>query len=137
MAFAQRKQQLAILALFFLLMRLGPILISAEPLNSMPQDVFDGMRQSFRADKASGVHARYQFELAGANGGRWWIEVNERKVKMGRGTIPRPDVTLVATDKDWVALSNGHLSGVWAVLTGRLKIHGDQRLARKLDEMFP
>ena len=108
-----------------------------EPANSTPQQVFDGMRQSFRADKAKGVHARYQWELSGPNGGQWWIEVNDGKFKMERGKIDNPNVTFVASDNTWVALSNGTLKGTWAVLTGRLKVRGSQSLARKLDEIFP
>src|SRR6266704_1956273 len=91
---------------------------------STPQQVFDGMRESFRADKAKGVHARYQWELSGPNGGQWWIEVNDGKFKMERGKIDNPDVTFVASDKTWVALSNGTLKGTWAVLTGRLRVRG-------------
>ena len=41
---------------------------SNEPRSSTPQDVFDGMRKSFRADKAKGVNVRYQFELSGPSG---------------------------------------------------------------------
>lgn len=110
---------------------------SSEPPNTTPQQVFDGMRESFRADKAKGVHARYQWELSGPNGGQWWIEVNDGKFKMERGKIDNPDVTFVASDKTWVALSNGTMKGTWAAITGRLKVRGSQSLARKLDEMFP
>ena len=110
---------------------------STEPPNVTPQDVFDGMRQSFQAQKAKGVHLKYQWELSGPNGGEWWIEVNDGKFQMGRGKIDKPDVRFVATDKTWVALSNGTLGGTWAFFTGRLKIHGSQNAARKLDEMFP
>ena len=39
--------------------------------------------------------------------------------------------------KDWVAVSNGQLGGTWAYMTGRLKIRGDQGLARKLGQIFP
>jgi putative sterol carrier protein len=110
---------------------------SNEPSNSTPQQVFDGMRQSFQANKAKGVHARYQWELSGPQGGEWWIDVNDGAYKMGRGKIDHPSVTFVAKDKDWVAVSNGQLGGTWAYLTGRLKIRGDQAVARKLGEMFP
>ncbi len=110
---------------------------SSEPANSTPQEVFDGMRQSFQAEKAKGVHARYQWELSGPNGGEWWIDVNDGTFKMGKGKIDNPSVTFVASDKNWVALSNGTLGGKWAFFTGRLKIHGDKGLARKLDEIFP
>jgi putative sterol carrier protein len=110
---------------------------SSEPANSTPQEVFDGMGQSFQAEKAKGVHARYQWELSGPNGGEWWIDVNDGTFKMGKGKIDNPSVTFVASDKNWVALSNGTLGGKWAFFTGRLKIRGSQSLARKLDEIFP
>ena len=109
---------------------------SSEPDNSTPQQVFDGMRENFHAEKAKGVHLRYQFQLSGPQGGDWWIEVNDGKCKIDKGKIDNADVTFIASDKDWVALSNGKLKGWWAFLTGRLKIHGEQTLARKLDEMF-
>jgi putative sterol carrier protein len=113
------------------------IAASNEPLNATPQDVFDGMRESFQAQKAKGVHLKYQFQLSGPKGGEWWIDVNDGKCQMGRGKIDKPDVTFVATDRTWVALSNGTLGGPWAFFTGLLKIHGSQNAARKLDEMFP
>jgi putative sterol carrier protein len=105
--------------------------------DTIPQQVFDGMRESFRADKAKGVQARYEFDLSGPHGGVWWIEVEDGKFKMGRGKIAKPDVIFSATDDDWVALSNGTLAGWWAHLSGRLQIRGSQALARKLDEMCP
>src|ERR1700719_4374858 len=105
--------------------------------NATPQQVFDGMRQSFQADKAKGVHARYQWELSGPNGGEWWIDVNDGTFKMGRGKIDNPSVTFITSDNDWVAMSNGTLGGQLGLFTGRLKIRGSQSLARKLDEIFP
>ncbi len=110
---------------------------AASTEHSTPQQVFDGMRQSFQANKAKGVHARYQWELSGPQGGQWWIDVDDGKYKMGKGKISNPSVTFVAKDKDWVAVSNGKLGGTWAYMTGRLKIRGDQGLARKLGEIFP
>jgi putative sterol carrier protein len=110
---------------------------SDETPNSTPQDVFDGMRKSFRPDQAKGVHARYQWVLSGPNGGEWWIEVNDGTFRMGRGKTENPDVTFITSDRDWVRLSNGTLGGKWAFFTGRLKIRGSQSLARKLDEIFP
>ena len=111
--------------------------VAAEHHDSTPQEVFDSMRGSFQPAKAKGVHARYQWYLSGPHGGQWWIDVEDGKYKMGKGKIPNPNVTFVATDKNWVAVSNNELGGTWAYLTGRMKIRGDQRIARKLDEIFP
>lgn len=105
--------------------------------NSTPQQVFDGMSQGFQADKAKGVHAKYQWELSGPNGGEWWIEVNNATFKIGRGKIDNPSVTFITSDNDWVAMSNGKLKGTWAFMIGRLKVRGSQTIARKLDEIFP
>jgi len=110
---------------------------STKQPDSTPQQVFDSMRGSFQANKAKGVHARYQWDLSGPEGGQWWIDVNDGKYKMGKGRIDNPSVTFVAKDKDWVAVSNGQLGGTWAYMTGRLKIRGDQGLARKLGQIFP
>ncbi len=110
---------------------------SNEPDASTPQQVFDSMRGSFKADKAKGVHARYQWELSGPNGGEWWIDVNDGTYKMGKGKIDNPSVTFITSDNDWVAMSNGKLKGTWAFMTGRLKVRGSQAVARKLDEIFP
>src|ERR1700731_4741620 len=119
-----------------ILAMLGSSALRAED-NSTPQQVFDGMKQSFHADKAKGVHAKYQWELSGPNGGDWWIEVNDGTFKMGRGKIDNPSVTFITSDNDWVAMSNGKLKGTWAFMTGRLKVRGSQSIARKLDEIFP
>ena len=110
---------------------------AAEHLDSTPQHVFDLMHGSFQPAKAKGVHARYQWDLSGPNGGEWWIDVNDGTYKMGKGQIDHPNVTFVAKDKDWVAICHDELSGTWAYLTGRLKVRGDQGVARKLGEMFP
>src|SRR5262245_61959882 len=113
---------------------------SAAPAShgdSTPQDVFDAMRGSFQSAKAKGVHARYQWDLSGPHGGEWWIEVNDGTYQMGKGKISNPTVTFVAKDKDWVAICHDQLSGTWAYLTGRLKVRGDQNVARKLGEVFP
>ena len=132
MSFADRSIFLIALAMFA-----GAAITLADRAESTPQDVFDAMRGSFQPAKAKGVHARYQWDLSGPNGGQWWIEVNDGTYKMGKGQIDHPNVTFRASDKDWVAVCHDQLSGTWAYLVGRLKVRGDQGLARKLGEIFP
>jgi alkyl sulfatase BDS1-like metallo-beta-lactamase superfamily hydrolase len=115
----------------------GAAITLADRTESTPQEVFDGMRGSFQPAKAKGVHVRYQWDLSGPNGGEWWIEVNDGTYKLGKGKIPDPNVTFTAKDKDWVAICRDQLSGTWAYFTGRLRVRGDQTVARKLGEMFP
>jgi len=111
----------------------------SEPLtdNSTPADVFESMRRNFKATASKGVHAHYQFNLSGPSGGVWWIVVNDGEFAMGKGSTENPDVIMTSTDRDWVLLATGSLGGFRAFLTGRLKVTGDQNLARKLDAIFP
>src|SRR5215831_17697661 len=102
---------------------------AASHVDSTPQEVFDAMRGSFQPAKAKGVHAKYQWDLSGPNGGQWWIDVEDGKYKMGKGKIDNPTVTFMTSDKDWVAISSHQLSGTWAYLTGRFKVRGDQGVA--------
>jgi len=111
--------------------------VPAAHEDSTPQQIFDSMRGSFQPAKAKGVHARYQWDLSGPNGGQWWIDVEDGTYKMGKGKIPNPSVTFIANDQDWVAICHDQLSGTWAYVTGRLKVRGDQTVARKLGEIFP
>jgi putative sterol carrier protein len=105
--------------------------------NSTPQQALDKRQDSFQGDKAKGVHASYQWELSGPNGGDWWLIVNDGAYTVGRGKIHNPSVTFVASDEDWVAMSNKTLNVSLAYLTGRLKIQGSHRLVKELDKIFP
>jgi len=127
----------AILAAFFSQVLLPRVAASDDTPNKTPADVFDGMRKSFKSDKAQGVHAKYQWNISGPDGGGWWIAIDDGKCEMGRGKIDNADVTFEVSDQDWVAISNGKLGGTWAFMSGRLKITGPQSIAKKLDAMFP
>jgi putative sterol carrier protein len=102
-----------------------------------PQEVFDAMRKAFVPERSKGLRASYQWHLSGAEGGDWFVIVNDGRCRIGKGVVANPDVTFLCSAGDWVALSNGTLSGIWAHLTGRLKVRGPHSLARKLEEMFP
>src|SRR5437763_14158486 len=111
----------AAIAATLLLGKSDAVLAANEPENSTPQQVFDGMRESFQADKAKGVHARYQWALSGPNGGGWWIEVDDGSFQRGRGKMDNPSVMLLTSDNDWVVISNGKHKDTWDLMNGRLK----------------
>src|SRR2546423_11942051 len=90
---------------------------SNEQENSTPQQVFDGMKESFKADKAKGVHLKWQWELSGPNGGKFLIEGNDGAYKKGKGKIDNPKVTFITRDNDWGAMWNGKLKSTWGLIT--------------------
>jgi len=117
--------------------RAAPTPASTENQPTGPDEVFAQMQHTFRSDRARGKHLRFQFNFGDPQGGKWWIEIDNGAYTMGKGTIPRPDVTFACTGADWVRLANGTLNGFQAFITGRLRVSGNQFTARKLDEIFP
>jgi putative sterol carrier protein len=134
-----KNKRLSVLLTFIALALASPCQAqqTSRQQNSTPQQALDKRQDAFQADKAKGVHASYQWELSGPNGGEWWLSVNDGAYKMGRGKIDNPNVTFAASDEDWVAMSNKTLKVQWAYVTGRLKIQGSHSLVEKLDEIFP
>ena len=134
-----KNKRLSVLLTFIALALASPCQAqqASRQHNSTPQQALDKRQDAFQADKAKGVHASYQWELSGPNGGEWWVNVNDGTYKMGSGKIDNPNVTFAASDEDWVAMSNKTLNVQWAYLTGRLKIQGSHSLVKKLDEIFP
>ena len=68
-----------------------------------------------------GVHASYQWELSGPNGGDCWLIVNDGTYTIGRGKIHNPGVTFVASDEDWVVMSNKTLNVSFSIPDWPLK----------------
>lgn len=127
----------ALLCAAWLALIVGVCGAEASDTSHTPADVFAAMAKVFQKEKAKGVHITYLFHLTNPQAGDWWIKIDDGKCTMGKGTIARPDCTLICTGDDWVAMDNGTLGGMRAFVTGRLKFQGNRELARKLNELFP
>jgi putative sterol carrier protein len=100
-------------------------------------EFFEALPSHFRPEAAAGVNAVYQFDLSGDEGGQYQLHIADRSCRVCAGVHPSPNVTLSMAGKDCVAVLEGRLSGVSALLSGRLKIDGDLGLAMRLAAFFP
>jgi len=101
------------------------------------REFFEALPSRFRPDAAEGVNAVYQFDLSGEEGGQYQLHVAGRSCRVCGGVHAAPNVTLSMAGEDCVAILEGKLSGVSALLSGRLKIDGDMGLAMRLAAFFP
>lgn len=101
------------------------------------REFFEALPSRFRSDAADGVSAVYQFDLSGEDGGQYQLHVADRSCRVCDGAHPSPNVTLSMAGKDCIAVLEGQLSGMSALLSGRLKIEGDMGLAMRLAAFFP
>lgn len=99
-------------------------------------DFFSGLKERVDPSKVAGINATYQFKISGDNGGDWKIAVKDGHVDVEQGEADSPDITISASDADWLEIVNGTLNPTTAFLTGRVKIQGDPSLALKLQSLM-
>ncbi len=100
-------------------------------------EVFARMGDVFKADKAAGMDAVFQFDLSGENGGKYWVKVADGTYETGQGQHENPSVTLLANADDYIKIANGDMAAMTAFMSGKLKVKGEMGLALKLQQVFP
>lgn len=102
------------------------------------REVFAAMPSAFRSEKAGTARALILFDMAGEDGGRFWVCVADGACEVGEGEPTRaPDATVHASVTDWLRISNKELNPILAHLQGKVKIRGAVALALKLAVWFP
>ena len=101
------------------------------------EDFFQLLPGKFDPEAAEGMDAVYQFDLSGAQGGQYYLQINDGACQVTRGSHPEPHVTLSLSGEDCVRVLNGQLNGPAVAMSGRLRISGDVGLALQLGSLFP
>jgi putative sterol carrier protein len=100
------------------------------------KETFDAMASRFRAEKAAGVNATIQYDIAGDQGGTWNAVIKDGTCAVNAGAAATPSLTLAMTSQDWLDMVGGKLSGQMAFMSGKLKLKGDMGLAMKIGGLF-
>lgn len=99
--------------------------------------VFEEMVKHFSPDAAGDTAVSYLFDISGPKGGKWVLDIADKKCELVNGSVPSPTVTISLSDEDWLAIREGKLNSQMAFMQGKLRIAGDMNLAMKLQTMFP
>jgi putative sterol carrier protein len=108
-----------------------------EDKQSTVEDFFRVLPGKLDPEAAEGMDAVYQFDLSGAQGGQYYMQINDGTCRVTRGSHPEPHVTLSLSGEDCVRVLNGQLKGTAVAMSGRLRISGDVGLAMQLGSLFP
>ena len=100
------------------------------------KESFDLMPSRFKPDKAGGVNAVIQYDIAGEGGGTWHATIKDGKCTVTSGPAANPNLTLTMSGQDWLDMLTGKVSGQMAFMSGKLKLKGDMGLAMKIGSMF-
>jgi putative sterol carrier protein len=100
-----------------------------------PREFFEKtMPTRFNPNKAKDVEATVQMTVTGPNGGHWTIIIKNQKMTVKEETHPSPTIGIRISDSDFIDLVNGKLSGIEALMTGKLEFKGSFGAGMKLLE---
>lgn len=78
------------------------------------------------------IMASLQFSLTGDEGEDYNVILRNGSVQINQGIVNEPDVRVSMNSADFKKLTDGKLSAMGALLSGKLKVQGDKPLAMRL-----
>jgi len=114
----------------------GPQAMTPSPPTTV-REFFSTLADKLDPEAAEGLEVVYQFDLNGADGGQYQLQIKDGACLVTEGVHPDPHVTLAMSGEDCLRVLNGQLSGTMIAMTGRLRISGDMGLAMQLAALFP
>ena len=107
------------------------------PRYSSIQDVFASYDARFQPEKAKGEDATVVMDLSGDNAAQRTLYVNDGTFRMEDGVqVDDPKLRLEAKADDWLAIENGEMNPMMAVMTRKIKMKGDMPFAMKFMSFF-
>lgn len=90
----------------------------------------------FNADKAKDVEAIVHMDLSGDNARSVVLKVDHGTLGIEEGTPEDATLTLKADADNWLAVENGELNPMMAMMQGKLKLKGNPAFAMKFMTLF-
>jgi putative sterol carrier protein len=98
-----------------------------------PREFFETVLPAkFSPDKAKGIEATIQMNITGPNGGNWTITIENQKMTVKEGVNPSSTMGIKIADGDFIDVVNGKLSGIEALMAGKLEFNGSIGAGMKL-----
>ena len=106
-------------------------------IDTLLDQVFAGMEQAFRPDKAAGQNAVVQWDVNAPEGTRSrTVRIADGTCKVEPGAAETPRLTLTLELPDFLRFVAGQLDGMQAFMSGKLKLGGDIMLAQTMQAWF-
>lgn len=100
-------------------------------------DVIASYPERFNAGKAKGIEATVHMNLTGENARNVVLDVNDGALDVRKGETPEdPTLTLSADADDWLAVENGELKPMMAMMQRKVKLKGSVPFAMKFMGLF-
>jgi len=101
-----------------------------------PAAIFNNMLAAFKKKAAKDVDVIFQFNVTGAKGGDWIVEVKNSTCNIQEGNFSKPDCTLTISDDNFVKLFTGAMTSMQAFTSGKLSLDGDIMKSQLIEKLF-
>jgi ferredoxin-NADP reductase len=91
----------------------------------------------FQREQAKGLSATYHFTFTGAESRQITVTIRDRELDIAEGLHGEPDLRLTVDSRTWLRFLTKQSVLPWALLSGRIKMHGSPRLLRAFGRCFP
>jgi putative sterol carrier protein len=99
-------------------------------------ETFETMKTLFNSAAAAGMNKTIQWNISGDEAGKWAFKIADQTCELIPGGVEKPDLMMIMSDKDWLAITEGRLDPMNAFMTGKIKTAGDMMLAMRLPQIF-
>lgn len=103
-----------------------------------PKEIMEILRAKLNANPDAGktINAVYQFNLAGENGGDWWIDLTKSPAQIGEGKNEGAGCAIGMEAADFVAMMNKMANPMVLYMSKKLTVAGDLTLSLKLQNVL-
>jgi putative sterol carrier protein len=98
--------------------------------------VLASMPARFHPEACMNVTSSYQWNLSGRDARRFTVRVDKGTFRIEDGEDADADVIMDADSDTYLALVNGTMRGIIAIMTRKLRVRGSLSLAAKMDKIF-
>ena len=101
------------------------------------KNIFQGMQDAFRPEKAQGVNSTIQYEVQTDAGTKTWsVKFENGSCVTSEGPAPDPRLTLTIGLVDFVRLILNQADGTQLFMSGKMKLQGDMMFAMQMQGFF-
>lgn len=99
-------------------------------------EIFAAMPGQFNAAKAGDFGATIQFDLAGDDGGQWYVVIDQGNAAVSEGLADESAATIRMSASDFVDMMSGNLDPMNAFMMGKVRVEGDLNSVMKFQTLF-
>lgn len=111
--------------------------LKKQGIDTVLKQIFDGMEQAFKPEKAAGTTATVQYQIETDEGAKQWkVEIADGKCTTSEGAADDPRLTLQLNLPDFVRLVLGLADGTQMFMGGKLKLKGDMMFGMQVQGFF-